>query len=175
MPVGTQIVDIPTLRDIDRMSSRSRASMEAIHGSGRGRRVTKNTPSAFILDYLRRKGFNGKLGNASVTRIFFNASDFDAAQRNVRLNDAFAIVSELPLSSSGRGTIGSLVVMSTIVPAYTDQVDYLIRQHKVLEGPDGLTAVDKLIADSTEAWSEAQREALRRTVSAGLPTLGKRR
>lgn len=171
LPMGATITSIPKIEDLREIVM----SVHATRPFERGRVRTQGNPELFIADYLRKVGFFGKISEISATRLPFDPSLFDSVAGEVDPDGSYTILTELGLSSTGRGKIGTLVVESSNAYVRGGVGAYDVHKNRVLKGEDGTSVLDRLMADSSVNWNAARVQGLRNTVSAGLPTLGKRR
>lgn len=140
-------------------------------------KVRKYTlPSERILSDTRKHGFNGSFQNIKAT-IVTNAFNTESELGNSSsTRDLLRYLVELDMHSGGRGKIGSYVAAIGIVSLGESNNRPMVGiTFRNLSGKKGLEDIDALLATSKGVWEEAQRTSLRRVVSAGLPSLGKRR
>lgn len=164
---GSNITGIETMTDLNLLNQVILAS------------VTKDGVSAKELNiegavrtYLDRQNFFGRAINPEVT-VIANAPDATPNNPKGRAR-LFGYLITSSLFSSGYGEVGkylgavSFNLQGTTKPSVSVQLRHL-------QGKGGIEELEMLLDDSRVRWEQSQRLALRTMVSAGLPSLGKRR
>lgn len=177
-PPGFSISSLPDLSAIDELVENANLwrRFEAENGvTIKGDLHFKSVPSNFIVRYLDKNRFYGKKIPVMVTKLPFDLEQFTDNIGSVIPDYGLTLLSQIALSSSGRGVIGILSVESSTAIAGNASYYYLTRRNRILKQESGVSVLDRLFQESMRTWETSQMEALRTAVNGGLPSLGKRR
>lgn len=137
--------------------------------------TSRTYPSNSIQNDLEKRHFIGKVGHITVVMLEPDISFIRApVRRDVVPESVQTFLAKVDILSNGH-IFGTYFQETSVGLRRTDERESIVFGHKHLKGIAGTDVIDMLKLSSSANWTLARLQALARTTSGGLPTLGKHR
>lgn len=174
---GDEIVGLTDIFDLDKLASilGHAASLDEQPQHNRPTHIfTRSTsPSQAIEKDLEKRHFLGTKG--SVTAVILEPEISLIPQRTtIVAGSVYTFLAKVDILSN-KHLVGAYFQKTSVGFRKTEKVERVVFGHKRLKGIAGTDVIDMLRLSSSANWTSARLQALARTTSGGLPSLGKNR